>query len=45
MWNHGRQMENLANRRSVVLPTLTSQELGDITSYLAGLGKGTPKTR
>lgn len=45
MWNHGRQMENLANRRSVVLPTLTGQELGDITSYLAGLGSGAPKTR
>jgi cytochrome c2 len=42
MWNHGRQMENLAKRRAVVLPTLTAQELSDITRYLAGLGGGAP---
>ena len=44
MWNHGRQMENEASRYAVVLPVLTAQELGDITSYLAGLGSGAPKT-
>ena len=42
MWNHGRQMENLAKRRAFVLPKLTAQELSDITSYLAGLGTGAP---
>ena len=42
MWNHGRQMENLAKRRAVVLPTLTAQELSDITRYLAGLATGAP---
>jgi mono/diheme cytochrome c family protein len=42
MWNHGRQIKNLAKRRPVVLPTLTAQELSDITRYLAGLGGGAP---
>jgi len=42
MWNHGRQMENLAKRKALVLPRLTAQELSDITSYLAGLGTGAP---
>jgi len=42
MWNHGRQMENLAKRKALVLPRLTAQELSDITSYLAGLGSGAP---
>lgn len=42
MWNHGRQMENLAKRRAIVLRTLTAQELSDITRYLAGLGSGAP---
>jgi mono/diheme cytochrome c family protein len=42
MWNHGRQMENLAKRRAMVLPMLTAQELSDITQYLAGLGSGAP---
>jgi cytochrome c2 len=42
MWNHGRQMENLAKLRAFVLPRLTAQELSDITRYLAGLGTGAP---
>ena len=42
MWNHGRQMENLAKRKAFVLPKLTAQELSDITRYLAGLGSGAP---
>lgn len=42
MWNHGRQMENLAKRKALVLPTLTAQELSDITRYLAGLGTRPP---
>ena len=44
MWNHGPVMENEANRRSVTLPTLSGQELSDITTYLAGVGGGL-KTR
>jgi hypothetical protein len=31
-------MENEAKRRSVTLPTLSGQELPDITAYLAGVG-------
>lgn len=42
MWNHGRQMENLAKLRAIALPKLTAQELADITRYLAGLGSGAP---
>ena len=42
MWNHGRQMENVAKRKALVLPRLTAQELSDITFYLAGLGTGAP---
>ena len=38
MWNHGPYMENEAKRRGMTLPTLTAQELSDITTYLAGLG-------
>jgi mono/diheme cytochrome c family protein len=45
MWNHGPQMETKARRRTVTLPTLTAQELSDITTYLAGLGSGPPKPR
>lgn len=37
MWNHGPYMENEARRRGMTLPTLTAQELSDITTYLAGL--------
>ena len=44
MWNHGPVMENEAKRRSVTLPTLSGQELSDITTYLAGVGGGL-KTR
>ena len=40
MWNHGPIMENEAKRRSVTLPTLSGQELSDITAYLAGVGGG-----
>jgi len=40
MWNHGPVMENEAKRRSVTLPTLSGQELSDITAYLAGVGGG-----
>ena len=45
MWNHGRFMENKARRLAVVLPTLTAQELSDITRYLAGLGSVVPTPR
>ena len=45
MWNHGRFMENKARRLAVVLPTLTAQELSDITRYLAGLGSVVPTSR
>jgi mono/diheme cytochrome c family protein len=44
MWNHGPYMENDAKRRAMRLPTLTGQELSDITTYLAGLGSG-PRPR
>lgn len=40
MWNHAPYMENEAKRRAMMLPTLTGQELSDITTYLAGLGRG-----
>lgn len=43
MWNHGRQMENWARRRTLRLPMLTAQQLADITRYLAGLGGGPPR--
>jgi mono/diheme cytochrome c family protein len=45
MWNHGRFMDNKARRQAVVLPTLTAQELSDITRYLAGLGSVVPTPR
>lgn len=45
MWNHGRFMEHTARRKAVVLPTLTAQELSDITCYLAGLGSVVPTPR
>jgi hypothetical protein len=45
MWNHGRFMENKARRQAIVLPTLTAQELSDITRYLAGLGSLVPTPR
>jgi hypothetical protein len=38
-------MENKARRLAVVLPTLTAQELSDITRYLAGLGSVVPTPR
>lgn len=44
MWNHAPYMENEAKRRGMTLPTLTGQELSDITTYLARLGSG-PKPR
>ncbi len=44
MWNHAPYMENAAKRRGMTLPTLTGQELSDITTYLARLGSG-PKPR
>jgi len=40
MWNHAPYMENEAKRRRMTLPTLTGQELSDITTYLAVLGRG-----
>jgi hypothetical protein len=45
MWNHGRFMETEARRQLITLPTLTGQDLADIASYLAGLGRGSPKPR
>jgi mono/diheme cytochrome c family protein len=45
MWNHGRFMENKALRQAIVLPTLTPQELSDITRYLAALGSVVPTPR
>jgi mono/diheme cytochrome c family protein len=45
MWNHGRYMETEAQRRTIVLPALTAQELADITRYLAGLGSRVPSRR
>jgi mono/diheme cytochrome c family protein len=45
MWNHGRFMETAARRQRTTLPTLTGRELADIATYLAGLGRGTPKPR
>ncbi len=44
MWNHGPYMENEAKRRATTLPTLSGQELSDITTYLAALGRG-PRPR
>lgn len=44
MWNHAPYMENEAKRRAMTLPTLTGQELSDISTYLAGLGSG-PRSR
>jgi mono/diheme cytochrome c family protein len=43
MWNHAPYMENEESRRTMRLPTLTGQELSDITTYLAALGGG-PRT-
>ena len=45
MWNHGRLMEIGALRRGTALPRLTGQEVADISTYLAGLGRGAPKPR
>ena len=45
MWNRGRVMENEARRRGLLLPTLTAQELADITRFLAGLGGRPPTPR
>ena len=42
MWNHGRQMENSARLRNGGLPTLTGQQVADISRFLAGLGTGAP---
>ena len=42
MWNDGRQMENVARLQGIELPTLTGQQLADITRFLAGLGAGAP---
>jgi mono/diheme cytochrome c family protein len=39
MWNHGRYMEAQAQKQDIKLPVLTGQELADITTYLASLGK------
>jgi cytochrome c2 len=44
MWNHAPYMDSDARRRAMTLPTLTAQELSDITTYLAGLGRG-PRSR
>jgi hypothetical protein len=35
-------METEARRQSTTLPLLTGRELADISTYLAGLGKGPP---
>lgn len=48
MWNHGRYMEALADKRHVAWPTVTGKELGDIATYLGSLhkrGAGAPTTR
>ena len=45
MWNHGRFMDTAARRQHTALPMLTGAELADIATYLAGLGRGTPKPR
>jgi mono/diheme cytochrome c family protein len=37
MWNHSRLMEAKAEQREVQWPTLTGQDLDDISAYLAGL--------
>jgi mono/diheme cytochrome c family protein len=42
LWNHGRQMENAARLQAIGLPTLTGQQLADISRFLAGLGAGAP---
>jgi mono/diheme cytochrome c family protein len=42
MWNHGPRMEGQAEKQAVSLPTLTGQELADITAYLGSLGRTRP---
>jgi hypothetical protein len=38
MWNHGRFMERIAERKSIAWPVLTGQELADLSAYLASVG-------
>ncbi len=40
MWNHSGLMEAQAEKRQVAWPTLTGQELGDISAYLTSLAGG-----
>ena len=45
MWNHGPRMESAAQKQGAAWPTLTGQELADITTFLNSLGKRpAPKT-
>jgi mono/diheme cytochrome c family protein len=39
MWNHGPRMESAAQKQGAAWPTLTGQELADITAFLNSLGK------
>jgi mono/diheme cytochrome c family protein len=42
MWNHGPRMEGQAQKQEIALPTLTGQELADVTAYLGSLARGRP---
>ena len=45
MWNHGGWMEDKARQQNVAWPTLTGQELADLTAYLNALGRSRPTSR
>lgn len=45
LWNQGRFMETEARRRGTPWPRLTAQELADLVTYLAGVGRGAPGHR
>jgi mono/diheme cytochrome c family protein len=39
MWNHSRYMERAAEKDGVAWPTLTGQDMADLSAYLGGLTK------
>jgi hypothetical protein len=45
MWNHGARMEGQAEKREASLPTLTGQELADVSAYLGSLTRGQKKAK
>jgi mono/diheme cytochrome c family protein len=45
LWNHGRLMSTLSRRQTVPIQELTGQELADIATYLAAVGKGPSRPR